>query len=264
MASILFILKKIISALLMPLSVGLILILAALYFLSRNNTRMSKILMLVSFVWIAVMSYTPFSDLLMSPLESQYPALEEFPKDIGYVMVLGAGHTTNDELPMTSQLGRSAMFRLAEGIRVLRQLDDAKLIVSGYSGTDPTPHALMQKKMAVLLGVREERIIARYAPKDTREEAADIKPILNNQDFILVTSASHMPRAMAIFNEEGLYPYAAPTYHLAKDASDDFSIPDATGLMSSEYALHEYLGRLWLKVLKLVKPGEATTSELPQ
>ena len=253
MASILFIAKKIISMLLMPLSVGLILILIALYFLYKNNLKMSKIFMISSLLWIAVMSYTPFSEMLLSPLESQYPALQEFPRDIGYVMVLGAGHTTNDKLPMTSQLGRSAMFRLAEGIRILRQLDDAKLIVSGYSGLDPTPHALMQKKMAVLLGVREEQIIARYAPKDTREEAAGVKSILNNRDFILVTSASHMPRAMAIFNEEGLYPYPAPTYHLAKHASDDFPIPDAWGLMKSEYAMHEYVGKLWLEIVKLVK-----------
>jgi uncharacterized SAM-binding protein YcdF (DUF218 family) len=253
MSSLLFIVKKIISMLLMPLSIGLILILIALYFLYKKNLIMSKIFMISSLLWIAVMSYTPFSELLLSPLESHYPALQEFPKDIGYVMVLGAGHTTNEKLPMTSQLGRSAMFRLAEGIRILRQLDDAKLIVSGYSGTDPTPHALMQKKMAILLGVREEQIIARYAPKDTREEAIDAKTVVNNQDFILVTSASHMPRAMAIFNEEGLYPYAAPTYHLAKHASDDLPIPDAWGLMNSEYAMHEYMGMLWLEIVKLVR-----------
>ena len=253
MTSILFIVKKIIAMLLMPLSVGLVLILIAIYFLYKKNLKMSRIFMISSLLWIAVMSYTPFSDLLLSPLESHYPALQEFPKNIGYVMVLGAGHTTNDKLPMTSQLGRSAMFRLTEGIRILRQLDDAKLIVSGYSGTDQTPHALMLKKMAVLLGVREQQIIARYAPKDTREEAIDARSILNNRDFILVTSASHMPRAMAIFNEEGLYPYPAPTYHLAKHASDDFSIPGAWGLMNSEYALHEYVGMLWLEIVKLVK-----------
>lgn len=239
--------------LLMPLSIGLTLILIAIYFLYKKNLKMSRIFMISSLLWIAVVSYTPFSEMLMTPLESQYPALQEFPKEIPYVMVLGAGHTTNEKLPMTSQLGGSAMFRLAEGIRIFRQLDDAKLIVSGYSGADPTPHALMQKKMAVLLGVREERIIARYAPKDTREEAVDVKSILNNQDFILVTSASHMPRAMATFHEAGLYPYAAPTYHQAKHASEGFHIPDAGGLMNSESAMHEYVGRLWLKIVKLVK-----------
>jgi uncharacterized SAM-binding protein YcdF (DUF218 family) len=252
MTSLLFIVKKIISMLLMPLSIGLILILIAIYFLYKNNLKMSKIFMISSLLWLAVMSYTPFSELLLEPLESHYPALQEFPKDIGYVMVLGAAHTTNEKLPMTSQLGRSAMFRLAEGIRVLRQLDDAKLIVSGYSGMDPTPHAMMQKKMAVLLGVREEQIIARYAPKDTREEAIEAKSILNNQDFILVTSASHMPRAMAIFHAEGLYPYAAPTYHLAKHSSAAVFIPDSDGLQNSEVAMHEYIGMLWLEIVKLV------------
>ncbi len=252
-SSILFIVKKIISMLLTPLSIGLMLILIAIYFLYKKNFKMSRIFMISALLWIAVMSYTPFSELLISPLESSYPALKEFPKDIGYVMVLGAGHTTNENLPLTSQLGRSAMYRLAEGIRILRQLDDAKLIVSGYSGTDPTPHALMQKNMAVLLGVTEEQIIARYAPKDTREEALDVKSILKNQNFILVTSASHMPRAMEIFNEEGLYPYAAPTYHLAKHSEGGFFIPDAYGLVNSETAMHEYIGMLWLEIVRLVK-----------
>jgi uncharacterized SAM-binding protein YcdF (DUF218 family) len=253
MTSILFIVKKIISMLLMPLSVGLILILIALYFLYKRNLKMSRIFMIASFLWIAVMSYTPFSELLLTPLESQYPALQEFPKDIRYVMVLGSGHTTNEEMPMTSQMGEHAMFRLAEGVSILRQLDDAKLIVSGYSGLDPTPHALMQKKMALLLGVSEKQIIARYAPKDTREEAIEAKSILNNQDFILVTSASHMPRAMAIFHEEGLYPYAAPTYHMAKHSSAAVFIPDSGGLKNSEVAMHEYVGKLWLEIVRLLK-----------
>jgi uncharacterized SAM-binding protein YcdF (DUF218 family) len=248
-----FVLKKILALLVMPLSVGLLLMLLAIIFLYRENLKMSRLFMLVAFAWIALLSFTPFSELLMKPLESQYPALTEFPADIRYVVVLGSGHTSNDRLPQSSQLSNPAMFRLAEGISILRQLEDAKLVVSGYAGGDPTPHALMLKRMAEQLGVDESRIIARYAPRDTREEARDLKPILGGEDFILVTSASHMPRAMAAFHEQGLYPHAAPTYHLVKEPQEWLVVPDAGGLHVSERAIHEYVGRLWLQLLALVQ-----------
>lgn len=249
----LFVLKKIIALLIMPLSVGLLLMLLAIIFLYRENLRMSRFFMLAAFAWIALLSFTPFSELLMQPLEAQYPGLSEFPAGIRYVVVLGSGHTTNNKLPLSSQLSDPAMFRLVEGIRILHQLDDAKLIVSGYAGEDATPHALMLKRMAEQLGVDEKRIIARYAPRDTREEARDVKPILEGEDFILVTSASHMPRAMAAFHEQGLYPHAAPTYHLVKESDDWLVVPDAGGLHVSERAIHEYVGRLWLQLLAVVK-----------
>jgi uncharacterized SAM-binding protein YcdF (DUF218 family) len=68
-----------------------------------------------------------------------------------------------------------------------------------------------------------------------------------------VTSASHMPRAMAAFHEQGLYPHAAPTYHHVKESQEWLVVPDAGGLHVSERAIHEYVGRLWLQLLALVQ-----------
>jgi uncharacterized SAM-binding protein YcdF (DUF218 family) len=83
-------------------------------------------------------------------------------------------------------------------------------------------------------------------PKDTKEEAQAAKKLLKEKPFILVTSASHMKRAMDIFNKEGLHPVAAPTYHTA--SKKDFNAMDVFSYYSftkSRAVFHETLGLLW-------------------
>ena len=50
-------------------------------------------------------------------------------------------------------------------------------------------------------GIPKEDIIIHNTPKDTKEEAIKIKELLGDERFILITSASHMPRSMAIFKK---------------------------------------------------------------
>jgi uncharacterized SAM-binding protein YcdF (DUF218 family) len=85
-------------------------------------------------------------------------------------------------------------------------------------------------------------------PRDTRQEAELLAPLLRGQRVALVTSASHMPRALALFRAQGLDPIPAPTGHLAKEPQGfdvlDL-IPDADGLAKTRFAWHEVLGRMW-------------------
>jgi hypothetical protein len=54
-------------------------------------------------------------------------------------------------------------------------------------------------------------IILRSLSKDTKDQAIHIRKILDNNSFILVTSASHMPRSIVLFRKQGLQPIPAPT-----------------------------------------------------
>ena len=135
--------------------------------------------------------------------------------------------------------------RLAEGIRIYKELENAKLIVSGYGADDENSHALMQEKLAISLGVKKEDIIRLDTPKDTKEEAIETRKLLGNKDFILVTSASHMKRANLLFQKEGLNPYLAPTYHLGNKTHSFSSYFSARNFYKVEVAWHEYLGLLY-------------------
>jgi len=246
-----FLLKKVISMFLMPLPLGVFFIIFALVLLYRNKIKPAKFMLALSILWLFLFSYPPVANTLLYSIESKYPTLQTAPKDIKYIYVLGGGHHTDENLPITSQVVETSVVRLTEGIRLYHQLhEEASIIVSGYRGLfDPSTHAVMQKKLALALGVKKEKIILRSEPRDTEEEAVAAKKLLGDKPFILVTSASHMTRAMHFFNHEGLQPIPAPTNHLASiqyPKYTDFFSSDA--LVKSRIMFHEVLGLIWQKI----------------
>lgn len=243
-----FILKKLVSMFLMPLSIGLLLLLTGFFFLLRKQTNRAILFIAAGILWISLFSYPPFANAFLSYYETQYPALLSIPKNTNYILVLGNGHRTDTTRSITSQVNPTAINRLSEGIRILHELPKATLIVSGYGGKDPNSHADMQRKLAIALGIDASRIITLPKPKDTKEEAIESKKIIGSQPFVLVTSASHMPRSVAIFKKEGMHPLPAPTNHLATKPLSYFELPSGEGLKKSEVAFHEFLGTIWYSI----------------
>ncbi len=236
---------------LMPLPLGVALIVLGLFFLYKNKLTKAKITLILSIVWLFIFSYPPVADTLLHSIESNNPTLHIAPKKIKHIYVLGGGHHTDSSLPITSQVSETSVIRLTEGIRLYHQLhENAKIIVSGCHGLyDPTEHAVMQQKLAISLGVNKEDIILHLGTRDTQEEAKAGKKLLGEDAFILVTSASHMSRALNFFTNEGLNPIPAPTNHLASiqhlNYTDFFS---SRALMKSNIVFHELLGLLWQKL----------------
>ena len=91
-------------------------------------------------------------------------------------------------------------------------------------------------------------IITLDQPKDTEEEAVAVKQAIGNAPFLLVTSASHLPRAMIFFQQAGLHPLPAPANQLAIDSPLnpwERAIPSPVWLMHSDRVGYETLGRIW-------------------
>jgi len=242
----LFILKKVVGELMNPLSIGLILSSFGLIALYLQRNTMAKFLLTFSIVWIATFSYGPVSDALLKPLENKYLGLLNTPVNIDYILVLGNGHKTDECLPITAELDPTAVIRLSEGIRHYNRLGDAKLVVSGYAGLyDENCHAQMQKRLAIALGVDRGDIVTFDDPQDTQQEAEAMKKLVGSRKFILVTTASHMPRAIGIFKKLGLNPIAAPTDYHARGTSEWLHMPRGDALRGSDIAFHEYYGLIW-------------------
>jgi uncharacterized SAM-binding protein YcdF (DUF218 family) len=64
-------------------------------------------------------------------------------------------------------------------------------------------HGRSRARVAESLGVPRSEIIVLDKPKDTEEEAAAVKQAIGDAPFLLVTSASHLPRAMIFFAMPG-------------------------------------------------------------
>jgi uncharacterized SAM-binding protein YcdF (DUF218 family) len=127
---------------------------------------------------------------------------------------------------------------------------NARIIFSGGSGSlDPTapPEAPFAVKEFEALGVAHERITAEEQSRNTIENAvfswllANPKP---GERWLLVTSASHMPRAIAAFRAAGFPVEAYPVNWVTRGRPDTAELfaSFAGGLAMTDYAMHEWVG----------------------
>lgn len=229
----------------MPFPIFFILLGIGFYFWQRGNDRRAKQFFLFSLIWISLLSYGPFSTLLLSPLESTYTKVKLDSTHPHYIHVLGCGHTSNPNLPLSSEISLVSLARINEGVSLYKAYPNMKLIFSGNGGGDPVSNARKNSQMAIALGVNPADIILLESPQDTQEESVASKKIVGDQPLILVTSASHMVRASALFRKAGIEVVAAPTDFQIKESDELLQFPSAGGLERSEAAFHEYLGLAW-------------------
>ena len=244
-----FELKKIISSLFMPLPALLIIGFIGLSLIMFTAKRKSGcFIVLFSLCGLFLISFQPISSRLLMPLERQYTVFLPTDQSIDYVMVLGSGHVVDDQIPPTSELSRTALVRLTEGIRIMRMYPGSKLILSGYSGGSEFSHARMLAQVALALGVPKSEIILLETAKDTWEEARQAAAFVQQKKLVLVTSASHMERALYEFRSAGLNPMPAPTNFLAQKhiyQPWEKYAPKARYLEQTERYWYETMGHIW-------------------
>lgn len=253
-----FLLKKLLPPFFMPLSLVLLLTIPGLFLLYfSKKQKIAKFMLTIGILVLTAFSTEKIPNMLLKPLETMYPPYNvsnvpiERDSDIKYVVVLSGGHISDPEIPATSQLSESTLTRLAEGIRIYRNIQGSKLLLSGGKVFDPIPEALTMANVANSLGIPKNDIIIESSSKDTKDQAKLIKKIVTDQTFILVTSAFHMPRSMALFGKLGMKPIPAPTQHMnPKRASFQIGsfLPNSGSLEKSEKSIHEHLGILWAKL----------------
>jgi len=254
-----FLVKKISSLLLLPLSIFLgLLIIGTVLIVFSDKQMGGKIFIIVGLLMFILLSFEGVPYLLLLPLEYHYNSLyessssvlvEKYP-DVRWIIVLSGGHTSSPEIPLTLQSTRVTMVRLVEGIRLKKIYPNAKLVLSGGDRYNEISDADAMFSMAKDLGVDEHDIVLENNSGGTEEQARLIQPIVGTDRCILVTSAAHMVRAVALFHKMGVDPIPAPTDYLVKtrNITDRFFYPNEESLLKSRTALHEYAGILWAKL----------------
>lgn len=256
-----FWLKKAVAFLLMPLPVCAALMLAGLWLLDRperERRKRGRRLVAAGLLLLLAFSNHQISVWLVRPLEKQYAPVAEIPPGAAvpaalarcrYIVVLGGGHGEADSLPATSKLSTSALGRITEGVRLLRLVPDARLIVTGPADGDRPSHAAILAQAAVALGAPADRIVKLEQVHDTEDESHAVRSLIGDAPVALVTSAWHLPRAAALFRLAGVDILPCPADFLAKPEDGwhlDALLCESDSLNRSTYAIHEYLGRAWL------------------
>ncbi len=234
--------KKLIAPFVTPMSLCLgIALLGLLLLVCTPRQKTGKVLICTGFALLYLFSLQPVSDALVRPLERQYPYADP---DIWmpWIVVLGGGSGEDEQLPPVSQLTDASVKRLVEGVTQYHEHPGSRLVFTGRN------IAGIMADLACQLGVEERDIVIEDRPRDTREEARHLKEIVKDSPFLLITSASHMPRAVALIRKNGLQPIPVPSRHLIRDSyklKPGLFLPSAGSLYKTERAWYEYLGLAW-------------------
>lgn len=134
-----------------------------------------------------------------------------------------------------------------------------KIIFTGGSGSVEFPthrEGIYMYKYLRQLQIPDSDLVVETASKNTYENAIFTKKLVDSlqlkQHFLLVTSASHMPRAMAVFKKAGftdITPYVTNRISGPRRFTPDhLLIPEPSAAASLNWLLHEWLGYLVYKI----------------
>lgn len=208
-------------------------------------------LIIASFCLILVYSCLPFAQLVIRPLENAYPVPsgEMLAKASGFI-VLG-GFAQSGLLPAergAGQLG-SAAERLVEAVGLIHIYPQKPVIFSGFSGA-LLPRGWDEARATGYfldrLAVRTDQIRLENRSRNTAENARFSLEMARpgaQDSWLLITSAAHMPRAMASFAAAG-WPamIAYPVDYQSRPAGLDWQFNPAAGFGVLNSAFHEYIG----------------------
>lgn len=217
-----------------------------------KKQRLGKCVVTLSCLLLVLLSNRYIANALLKSLEDKYPPIQNASSllkthnNIKYVIVFSGLLNYNDKLPIISQMSSTMMVRLLEGIRLYKEIPNLKLILSG-GGRYPISEAEVMGQIAVTLGVDRNDIMLETKSSKTYDEVILLKEMVKNDGFILVTSAAHMPRSVALFRKAGMDPVPAPTDYIVRNDSEyyaDSFIPSSKYLVQSHKVFYEYLGFL--------------------
>jgi len=247
----LFFLRKFIEALLVPLGMSGLVIIAGVAF-RRRWLAISGVVLLWAFS-------TPFvARLLLQPLEHVYEAKTVAAAPEADAIVVLSGGVVRGITPPGVQWGEAAN-RYFAGFD-LAKADKAKLIVFSAdlsSGSKAPTQGAIMRQVAIGNGIQPDRIIVTGKVLTTDDEAQEVSKIPGIHSILLVTSAFHMPRAVLLFRAHGLDVSPFPTDQLILSDSNHGGmqfVPESPALRHSEAAMREYYGLAVYRAILMFHP----------
>lgn len=150
-----------------------------------------------------VTGFTPLGAVLGARLEMQTPPATYDLQRVDGAIILGGVASYDPRSPIGYELGGNAeRFTTAVALRVARP--DLPLIMTGGDGTVfglDTPEPVVARHFLQAMGVDIASVMFEEASRNTRENALFTRDLIGEEggQWLLVTSAHHMPRALATF-----------------------------------------------------------------
>lgn len=244
-----FVLSKLAWGLLSPTNLIVLLMVLGTVQLVRNKVSTAKkILIPTAIISFALLAY-PVGDYLMHPLETRFTKPTELPNTIDGIIILGGGeHLKLSTSWDTAEIG-SAGDRFIGAAILAQHYSNVPVIFSGGSGLlrfdTSTTGGDIAWSLLLAVGINEDRLIIESQSRNTNENFTLLKSKLpkDSGQYLLVTSAFHMPRSVGIARQQNIdvIPYPVD-YYSNKPALRqwDFSLFDHLQVL--EPAWREWIG----------------------
>ena len=239
------------------LSVAMVL---ALFPFSPRRLRWVRLLVISSLLLLLMVSSPLIGTPLIGSLESWYQPPSLKPSDrFDAIVILGGGLDENGSLRPTVELSPHSRNRTTCGVDLFQQGYAPTLVLTGGDakvfGTGPQ-EAVEMKRWAVRLGVPESATMVDTEARNTYENATGTKRLIGPASILLVSSASHLPRAVPVFIKQGFRVTPAPcdyvSRNLPRERWDTITIfdflPSNTALQNTTETVTEVAGMViyWL------------------
>ena len=219
MDTIFFYASKLIWALISPDSFLVILAVGAWVSLVLGRKKLSRYLLTICASLLLIISLLPVGEWLISPLENRFTTNAALPARVDGIIVLGGSiDALKSQSWQQGEMGASAE-RISNLLYLSNIYPDAQLVFTGGSGAEmhqDFKEAEMAQILFEQLNLGDRAIIYESESRNTYENAVHSKSLVNPTDrenWLLVTSAFHMPRSIGVFCRQQWKVQAYPVDH---------------------------------------------------
>jgi len=209
---------------------------------SPARIRWLRTLAVITVVIVWLLGSPLFAALALGLLESRTPPFDRSSSTrFDAVVVLGAGIAGKGSLRPADQLSGLSLQRTLCGIELFHEGRAPRLVLTGgptvILGTGPK-EAIEMRRVAIAAGVPEPAILVDDLARTTYENALGVKRLLGGGSILLVTSASHMPRAQSLFRKQGFTVTPAPCPYQVRHWPNILASLDLRDVFPHPLALH--------------------------
>lgn len=242
-----FVLSKSLAFVLTPSNLLLIIGLLGLSLMLFRWWNVGSYLLTFAVLGVALAGWSPLGPALLMTLEDRFPK-QDAPSTITGIVMLGGAV----DIHITEARGSEAWNDQAERITAVAELankfPNARIILSGGSGhADAISESSIARQALIAMGISETRLELETRSRNTCENASEsaisAKPT-STDTWLLITSASHMPRAVACFRAANFLALPFPVDYHTRGREDFSRVQEsiAEGLSQVDLAAHEWTG----------------------
>lgn len=240
---------KLLALVAYPLGLALMALILAWLLVLRKWRKAGLIIGLAAIAWLWIASTPVFSRWALATLESEYPSesiTSYKPADV--IILLGGSLSSGKPYPDLNE----AADRILHAYRIYKAGLAPKVLISGGNvfPNGSAPEGQDVADLLVSLGIDRSVLLIDSSSRNTFENARESAKIMQQQGFttgILITSAFHMPRALAVFRKAGIEVRPAATDMRSDHELPPFPLPilpNSGSLDATSLAIKEWIGLL--------------------